>query len=184
MMRAEGLVEDFAPDWAAIGVVIMGVTAFSVSQGLTYPLIALILESRGVSTSLSGLNAAVFALGLITSTLMVGRLTAFIRGDRLIVAGLVGAALSLATLAAFDQVWVWFVARFLLGFSASIIFTLSEAWLNSAPTGCAAGCRASTVPACAAALRRGRSPFPSSVPATVSPLRWLPSMSLSSRLPR
>jgi len=131
-MQATGIAEDFAPDWAAIGVVILGVTAFSVGQGLTYPLIALVLEGRGVSSSLSGLNASVFAFGLAVSTLMIGRLTAMMRGDKLIIAGLLGASASLSAFAFFDQLWVWFVARFLLGFSTSIIFTLSEAWLNAA----------------------------------------------------
>ncbi|HCL67134.1 MAG TPA: MFS transporter, partial [Rhizobium sp.] len=95
-MSSHVIAEDFAPDWAAIAVVILGVTAFSVGQGLTYPLIALVMEGRGVSSTLSGLNAAVFAAGLATSTLMSGRLTALLRGDRLIVAGLVGASASLS----------------------------------------------------------------------------------------
>ena len=131
-MSSHAIAEDFAPDWAAIAVVILGVTAFSVGQGLTYPLIALVMEGRGVSSTLSGLNAAVFAAGLATSTLMIGRLTALLRGDRLIVAGLVGASASLAAFAAFDELWLWFIARYLLGFSTSIIFTVSEAWLNTA----------------------------------------------------
>ncbi len=131
-MQMSAIAEDFAPDWAAIAVVILGVTAFSVGQGLTYPLIALVLEGRGVSSSLAGLNASVFAAGLATSTLLIGRLTAILRGDRLIVAGLIGASMSLTTFAMFDAVWVWFVARFLLGVSTSIIFTISEAWLNTA----------------------------------------------------
>lgn len=131
-MQTSAIAEDFAPDWAAIAVVILGVTAFSVGQGLTYPLIALVLEGRGVSSSLAGLNASVFAAGLATATLLIGRLTAILRGDRLIVAGLIGASMSLTTFAMFDAVWVWFVARFLLGISTSIIFTISEAWLNTA----------------------------------------------------
>ena len=131
-MSLNAIAEDFAPDWAAIAVVILGVTAFSVGQGLTYPLIALVMEGRGVSSTLSGLNAAVFAAGFATSTLMIGKLTALLRGDRLIVAGLVGASASLAAFAAFDELWLWFIARYLLGFSTSIIFTVSEAWLNTA----------------------------------------------------
>ncbi|KPF46756.1 MFS transporter [Rhizobium sp. AAP43] len=123
---------DFAPDWAAIAVVILGVTAFAVGQGLTYPLIALILESRGVSSSMAGLNAAVFAFGLASSTLMIGPLTQALRGDRLIVASLLGVSVALATFSAFDSLAVWFVARFLLGFCTSIIYTVSEAWLNTA----------------------------------------------------
>lgn len=123
---------DFAPDWAAIAVVILGVTAFAVGQGLTYPLISLILESRGVSSSMAGLNASVFALGLASSTVMIGRLTQVMRGDRLIVASLIGVSAALATFSAFDQLWVWFVARFLLGCCTSMIYTVSEAWLNTA----------------------------------------------------
>ncbi|GEO84107.1 MULTISPECIES: MFS transporter [Alphaproteobacteria] len=131
-MQTPAIAEDFAPDWAAIAVVILGVTAFSVGQGLTYPLIALVMDSRGVSSSLAGLNASVFAAGLATSTLMITRLTALLRGDRLIVAGLIGASVSLAAFALFDSLAVWFIARYLLGFSTSIIFTVSEAWLNTA----------------------------------------------------
>ena len=63
-------------DWAAIAVVIFGVTAFSVSQGLTYPLISLILAERGVAAGIIGLNGAVFAIGVGASTLMIGPITA------------------------------------------------------------------------------------------------------------
>ena len=56
-------VDDFAPDRAAIAAVIVGVTAFAVAQGLTYPLISLVLEHRKVSPSLIGFNAGCFAAG-------------------------------------------------------------------------------------------------------------------------
>jgi MFS family permease len=121
-----------APDWPAIAAVILGVTAFSVAQGLTYPLISLTLEARGFSPSLIGVNALAFASGLAVSTLLLGSLTARWRADRLIIASLVGCSLCLATFAASQSFAVWFVARFLLGFFASLIFMLGEAWLNAA----------------------------------------------------
>ncbi|MCF3638555.1 MFS transporter [Rhizobium sp. TRM95111] len=123
---------DFAPDWAAIVAVVLGVTAFSVAQGVTYPLISLVLEARGVTSTLIGINALAFALGLGAATLSLGRLTHRFRADRLIVAGLVGCALSLAAFAVTTSLSAWFVSRFVLGFSASIIFMLGEAWLNVA----------------------------------------------------
>ncbi|MCB1448457.1 MAG: MFS transporter [Rhizobiaceae bacterium] len=119
-------------DWAAIAVVIFGVTAFSVSQGLTYPLISLILAERGVAAGIIGLNGAVFAIGVGASTLMIGPITAVMNGHRLIVSALVGVSVSLALFASFEALWIWFAARFFLGFSASIIFMTSEAWLNTA----------------------------------------------------
>ncbi|MDB5526769.1 MAG: putative MFS-type transporter ycaD [Rhizobium sp.] len=119
-------------DWAAIAVVIFGATAFSISQGLTYPLISLILTARDVPPGIIGLNGACFAAGLALATLLVGPITTVLRGHRLIVAGLLGVSVSLAILASSDALWVWFVARFILGFCASIIFMISEAWLNTA----------------------------------------------------
>lgn len=131
-MSATSLADDVVPDWAAIAVIILGITAFAVAQGLTYPLIALLLHRRGVPDSLVGLNAASFAGGLAVATLVLGRLTAVLRGDWLIIAGLAGVSLCLATLARFDALWVWFAARFALGFFASLTFMLTEAWLNTA----------------------------------------------------
>lgn len=123
---------DFAPDVAAIATAIAGVTAFAIAQGLTFPLISLVLEQRGVSPTISGLNSGAYAAGLAVATLAVGRLTHLMRGDYLIVLGLIGGACSLAIFAIFDPLWVWFVARFALGFCSSITFVLSEAWLNTA----------------------------------------------------
>ncbi|WP_139276507.1 MFS transporter, partial [Pararhizobium antarcticum] len=120
------------PDWPAIAAVILGASAFSVAQGITYPLISLTLEGRGVSPVMIGLNAVGFALGLAAATLMLGQLTSRMRSERLIIASLVGCSLCLATFALTAALPVWFFARFLLGFFASLIFMLGEAWMNAA----------------------------------------------------
>ena len=130
MNAAENRVID--ADWAAIAVVVFGVTAFSVSQGLTYPLISLVLAERGVATSVIGSNGAFFAIGVGVSTFLIGPITSYLNGHRLIVSALIGVAVSLSLFASFDALWIWFAARFFLGFSASIIFMTSEAWLNTA----------------------------------------------------
>jgi len=131
-MTAPRVLEGYVPDWAAITAAILGITAFAVAQGLTYPLISLVLERRGVSESLIGLNSGIFAVGLAAATLLIGRLTAWAAGDKLIIAGLIGCSVCLAAFALYESVWIWFAARFLLGFCASLIFMLSEAWLNAA----------------------------------------------------
>jgi MFS family permease len=123
---------EFDADWAAIVVVIFGATAFSLSQGVTYPLISLILTARGVSPSVIGLTGACFAIGLAAAMLLVGPLTRVLRGHRLIVAALLGASVTLSIFASFDQLWIWFIARFIHGCCSSIIFMMSEAWLNTA----------------------------------------------------
>lgn len=125
-------VGDIAPDWPAIIAVVLGVTAFSVAQGLTYPLISLSLEGRGVSAATIGLNAMGFAAGLAAATLLLGRLTKLASADKLIIASLCGCSLCLATLASTSALPVWFIARFALGFFVSMVFMLGEAWLNTA----------------------------------------------------
>lgn len=124
--------QDEAPDWAAIVIVILSVTAFAVAQGLTFPLISLVLEGRGVAGSLIGLNAAAYAGGAIVAVLTIDQLTARVRGNRLIVAALFGCAFNLAAFATTDYLPIWFIARFLIGFCASLISILSGAWLNTA----------------------------------------------------
>ena len=131
-MHSQPATTDIMPDWPAIVAVILGASAFSVAQGITYPLISLTLESRGVTPAMIGFNAVAFAVGLAAATLMLGQLTARLRTDRLIIASLAGCSLCLATFSATTSLPVWFLARFLLGFCASLIFMLSEAWMNSA----------------------------------------------------
>ncbi|MGQ3211539.1 MAG: MFS transporter [Shinella sp.] len=120
------------PDWPAIFAVVLGATAFSVAQGLTYPLVSLTLEARGFSSSMIGVNAIAYAGGTAASTLLIGALTKRWRPDRLIIASLILCSLCLVTFAASTSFSIWLVARFVLGFFASIIFMLGEAWLNAA----------------------------------------------------
>jgi len=121
-----------APDWVAIAIVILSVTAFAIAQGLTFPLISLMLQSKGVPGSLIGLNAAGYAVGAAIAVLTIDRLTARFRGDRLIITALFGCSMSLAAFALMDYLPLWFAARFLIGFCASLISILTGAWLNTA----------------------------------------------------
>lgn len=119
-------------DRAAITAVVLGVSAFAVAQGLTYPLITLVLQERGEIDAHIGLNAFFYAAGFACATLTIDRLMRLMRGDILIIVGLSGCALSLLTMSAFDGFWVWCGLRFLLGLCASSVFIVSEAWLNTA----------------------------------------------------
>jgi MFS family permease len=120
------------PDWPAIAVVIMSVTAFAIAQGLTFPLIAIVLQNKEVSGSLIGLNSAVYAVGAATSVFAIDRLTSWLRADRLMTAALFGCSAGLAVFALTDNLPLWFVARYVIGFSASLISILGGAWLNAA----------------------------------------------------
>ena len=121
-----------ATDWWSVATVTIGITVFAVAQGLTYPLISLLLAERGASDTVVGLNAAAFMLGLATSVLAVPALTRHLRAGQAIIAGLLGAAVSLAGFAATESITAWFVLRFALGFCVNAIYVFGEAWLNAA----------------------------------------------------
>jgi MFS family permease len=119
-------------DWRSVATVTVGITVFAVAQGLTYPLISLLLAQRGASDTIVGLNAAAFMSGLGTSVLVVPALTRRLRAAHVIVGGLLGAALVLAGFAMTDDLAAWFVLRFALGFCVNAIYVFGEAWLNAA----------------------------------------------------
>lgn len=121
-------------DFATIYFVVLSATAFSAVQGLTFPLISIALESARVSPTLSGLNAGVYALGLATTTAMTSHLSRRFQPDFLILLGLIGASFTLALFALTSVLWIWFIARFALGFFSNLILIISEVWLQAACT--------------------------------------------------
>lgn len=119
-------------DWHSVVIVVLGITVFSIAQGLTHPLISLLLAARGMSDLVVGLSATAFMLGLGLSVLAVPRLSGRMRAGQVIVAGLAGTALVLFSFAIFESIAAWFVLRFALGFCVNAIYVFGEAWLNVA----------------------------------------------------
>ena len=100
-----------------------------VAMGLTYPLLNLLLEARGVDERVIGLNAAMSPLGIIVMGLILPRLVA--RRSSAPIAWIAMAVLagSILAMGLFTGLTSWFVIRFVLGAAAGTLFTLSEAWL-------------------------------------------------------
>lgn len=115
--------------WRVAGVLLLiGIEALLF--GYSYPFFSLALESKGIATWLIGLNASIAGAGILIFGPFVPWLI-----DRLGLRLLVAAqfALSLASFAAiflFDDIVVWFVARFVMGTCFSALWTTTEIWLN------------------------------------------------------
>lgn len=111
---------------AAIG----SVTVFGLSVGQAAPLLPLLLEQRGLDTTLNGLNAAATFIGVIIGPLLAPRFVRLL-GIRnfLAVCFCCDVALFLA-MKPFDSIAAWFVLRGALGVVGSSIFTTGEAWIN------------------------------------------------------
>ena len=119
-----------APDLRAVVTIVVMAAVFGLQQGVSYPLLALLLEEAGHSRSLIGLNAAMLPVGLIAAAPLVAPLARRIGagGTALLSCALMVAAL--AALALTRDLAVWFLARFVLGLGVNGLYVVSETWLN------------------------------------------------------
>lgn len=108
---------------------ISAVTVFGFTLGLMFPLLALIMESRGISPDVIGYNAAMQPLGITLSLFFIPAAVRIFGTKRTVI----GAALLTAAVITLYPLtpifWAWFVIRVLHGFFVSTLFAISEAWI-------------------------------------------------------
>jgi MFS family permease len=105
------------------------ITVFGFSFGMSYPLMSLILESRGVSSDMIGINSAMMPLGILLFSPVIPVAARRIGARNVAIAAAVVTALVMVSYKAFDSLAAWFVIRLVQGMSMSVLFVLSEAWI-------------------------------------------------------
>lgn len=121
--------EEQATPWAALAGIIATVSVFAISQGLTYPLLSILLQQWGESPAMIGASAAMTPLGFIASAPLIPWLSQRVGAARLAILCSGGAAATLVAIGWAQDVWLWFPLRFLLGFFANPLYVISETWL-------------------------------------------------------
>ena len=109
---------------------IAAMTTVTITLGLTWPLLAIILEKQGVPVWLNGLSASAQMIAVLAIAPLGPRLIGWLGTVRVIGFGIVGMVVALALLPVFDNVWLWFPIRFFLGFASELIFTGGDIWIN------------------------------------------------------
>lgn len=108
---------------------IAAITVFGFTFGLMFPLLSLIMESRGVPPDVIGYNAAMHPIGIVLAVFAIPVLVSRFGAKR----AAIGAALVVAAVIVcypfLPIFWWWFVLRILQGFFVSILFAVSEAWI-------------------------------------------------------
>ena len=102
----------------------------TVTLGLTWPLLAIMLERQGVPVWLNGLSASTQMLAILAVAPLGPRLIGWLGTVRVMALGIVGMAAALLLLPVFPNVWAWFPIRFLLGLAAELVFTGGDIWIN------------------------------------------------------
>lgn len=119
----------------ALLAVIVCLTVFDVTTGLSYPLLALILDARGVSVALNGLNASMHPLGLVVFAALIPTLAGRLGPWRFAMGCILMTAAMLALLKIWSSLPAWFALRFVLGAAAGGLFAVSEVWINELASG-------------------------------------------------
>lgn len=116
--------------WPLLGAVILSASAYATMQGLSYPLLALLLEQGGAAGWEIGVNAAMTPLGMVAAGALAGRLVGRLGPYRLALAAFAVASLCLLSIRALEPPWPWLVPRFGLGLAVACIFVVTDTWTN------------------------------------------------------
>ncbi len=119
-------------DVRSIVAAIATISVVGTGLGLSGPLISLLMEQEGYSSSVIGANTAVAGLAAIIATPFVTRVARRFGVIRTIVTAIILSALELVALYFTDPVPTWFILRFLLSLFLCVLFVLSEFWINHA----------------------------------------------------
>ena len=112
--------------WPIIGAVIGAMSVFTLTLGLSYPLLALILENLGTPKALIGVNAAMTPLGIIVSSPVIPRLARYKGSWGLAMVCLLFTLLFFVLIGATRRIEFWFILRFFLGVFINGMFIVSE----------------------------------------------------------
>jgi MFS family permease len=105
------------------------ITVFGFAFGMSFPLLSLILETRGVSSDMIGINSAMSPIGILLFSPVIPVLAKRFGSRNVAIAAAVITALVFLSYRVFDTFSAWFVIRLVQGMSISTLFVLSEAWI-------------------------------------------------------
>ncbi|WP_417496729.1 MFS transporter [Maricaulis sp.] len=102
--------------------------------GLSMPLISLRLEHMTGSGLVVGINGAALALSTLVMAPLVPRLMALAPARILLIGVLIAAAALFALFPLMPAVTPWFILRFAVGCFITVVFVISETWINQIVT--------------------------------------------------
>ncbi len=117
--------------FAAIACAIATVSIVGVGLSLTITLIAVRLGEQGFSARAIGLNTAAAGISTLLSAGFIPKLARRVGVRPLLVAALLLCMACLAGMAATGGYWAWLVLRAIFGVGLTVLFVMSEYWINA-----------------------------------------------------
>ena len=111
--------------------VILAISLAGVVAGINLPLSTLTLKHWGISSSIIGLAASMMGLSAAVTTPFLPRMVNLFGQIPVLRVSLVALPLAILALPIFQNLYAWFLLRFIIGLAATVIWVLSEIWINS-----------------------------------------------------
>ncbi|MEM7693598.1 MAG: MFS transporter [Pseudomonadota bacterium] len=118
-------------DILALAAVISGITGVGLALSLSLPLLSVVLENRGITPALVGINTAVAGAAAILVLPFVTGLAKRVGTARLIVASFIVMSVTLFGFYYIESFALWFPLRFIFSACVTVVFALTEFWINS-----------------------------------------------------
>jgi MFS family permease len=110
--------------------VIAAMAVVNLVYGITFPLLALVLDAQGVSKTLIGLNTVIQAAAVMFIAPWTPGLLRRFAPSRVMQSVTLILAVLFILLGLFPNVWVWFPLRFIVGGMTALLWISSEALIN------------------------------------------------------
>lgn len=121
-----------ATRWRSAAAAIAAISVVGIAIGLGMPLLSIILEQRGYSATLIGLNSAVAGVVSIAAAPFAVPLAARLGVARTMLAMIAAGGVSFPGFYFVDSFALWFALRAVLHMALTVLFILSEFWIISA----------------------------------------------------
>ncbi|PYZ96891.1 MFS transporter [Alteribacter lacisalsi] len=113
--------------WVLVGMVLIA----GFSQGMLLPVLAVMLEQAGVSSSANGLNAAALYIGILLISPFIERPVRTFGYKPVIITGLLILTVSLMLFPLWQAFWFWFVLRLIVGIGDNLIHFSTQVWIST-----------------------------------------------------
>jgi MFS family permease len=133
-VRIQAQDDDDRIHWLSIAAAISSISVVGIAIGLGMPLLSVILEARGHSATMIGLNTAVAGLASIAGAPLATPLAQRYGVAWTMLAMIFLGALAFVGFHFATDFWMWFPLRVVLHVALTVLFILSEFWIStSAP---------------------------------------------------
>ncbi|MBB3978104.1 MFS family permease [Rhizobium azooxidifex] len=118
--------------WRSLIAAMAAIAAVGIAIGLGLPLLSIIMEKRGIPPTLIGLNSAMAGVASMLCAPFTARLAHRYSTSSVMVAAIVLSAASSLGFYYIQNFWLWFPLRIVFHGATTMVFILSEFWINAA----------------------------------------------------